>query len=74
MTSCCAVPAISGMLEEKDDFGVQNRAQKENVQELKSSIVGYVEQAENPTLSGLFGGGQRCIRTLSSTIRMRTLR
>ena len=38
------------MLEEKDTL--ENRARKENVQELKSSIVGYVEGAENPTLAG----------------------
>ena len=38
------------MLEEKDTL--EDRARKENVQELKSSIVGYVEGAENPTLAG----------------------
>ena len=39
-----------GMLEAKDDL--DSRARKENVQELKSSIVSYVEQAEKPTLAG----------------------
>ena len=38
------------MLEAKDDL--ENRARKENVQELKSSIITYVEQAETPTLAG----------------------
>ena len=38
------------MLDAKDT--VENRARKENVQELKSSIVGYVESAEHPTLAG----------------------
>jgi DNA helicase-2/ATP-dependent DNA helicase PcrA len=38
------------MLEAKDT--VENRARKENVQELRSSIISYVEGAENPTLAG----------------------
>ncbi len=38
------------MLEAKGDL--DSRARKENVQELKSSIVTYVEQAEAPTLAG----------------------
>ena len=38
------------MLEFKDD--AENRNRKENVQELKSSIITYVEHAENPTLAG----------------------
>ena len=38
------------MLEAKGDL--DSRARKENVQELKSSIVTYVEQAETPTLAG----------------------
>ena len=38
------------MLEAKDDL--ENRARKENVQELKSSIISYVETAETPTLAG----------------------
>lgn len=38
------------MLEMKDT--VENRTRKENVQELKSSIIQYVEQAETPTLGG----------------------
>lgn len=59
------------MLEEKDTL--ENRARKENVQELKSSIVGYVEGAENPTLAG-FWKRSACIRTLKSTIRMPTRR
>ncbi len=31
---------------------LENQVRKENVQELKSSIISYVEQAENPTLGG----------------------
>ena len=38
------------MLDAKDNL--ENRARKENVQELKSSIVTYVRGAENPTLAG----------------------
>ncbi|MBQ7871238.1 MAG: UvrD-helicase domain-containing protein [Oscillospiraceae bacterium] len=38
------------MLEQKDE--VENRTRLENVRELKSSIVSYVEGAENPTLGG----------------------
>ncbi len=38
------------MLEMKDT--VENRTRKENVQELKSSIIQYVEQADTPTLGG----------------------
>jgi len=38
------------MLEEKND--PENRARAENVRELKSSIVSYVENAAEPTLSG----------------------
>ena len=38
------------MLDAKDTL--ENRARKENVLELKSSIVSYVETAETPTLSG----------------------
>lgn len=38
------------MLDAKDDL--ENRTRKENVQELKSSIITYVEQAETPTLAG----------------------
>ena len=38
------------MLDAKDT--VENRARKENVQELKSSIITYVEGADTPTLSG----------------------
>ena len=38
------------MLETKDTL--ENRARKENVQELKSSIITYVEGAEAPTLAG----------------------
>lgn len=38
------------MLEMKDT--VENRTRKENVQELKSSIIQYVEQADPPTLRG----------------------
>ena len=38
------------MLDAKDDL--ENRARKENVQELKSSIVTYVRGVENPTLAG----------------------
>ena len=38
------------MLEAKDDL--ENRSRKENVQELKSSILSYMETAEVPTLAG----------------------
>lgn len=38
------------MLDAKDTL--ENRARKENVQELKSSIIAYVQQTENPTLGG----------------------
>jgi DNA helicase-2/ATP-dependent DNA helicase PcrA len=38
------------MLEAKDT--VENRARKENVQELRSSILSYVSGAETPTLAG----------------------
>ncbi len=38
------------MLEQKDD--PENRTRLENVRELKSSIVNYVETAEEPTLGG----------------------
>ena len=38
------------MLEAKDNL--ENRSKKENVQELKSSIISYVQQAETPTLGG----------------------
>ncbi len=38
------------MLETKDDL--DSRTRKENVQELRSSIVHYVEEAETPTLAG----------------------
>lgn len=38
------------MLEAKDDL--ENRTRKENVQELKSSILSYMEEAETPTLAG----------------------
>ena len=38
------------MLEEKDEL--ENRTRLENVRELKSSIVNYVENADTPTLSG----------------------
>lgn len=38
------------MLDAKDT--VENQTRKENVQELKSSIISYVDQAEAPTLSG----------------------
>ena len=38
------------MLDAKDD--VESRTRKENVQELKSSIITYVENAEEPTLAG----------------------
>lgn len=38
------------MLDAKDD--IENRTRKENVQELKSSIISYVERAETPTLAG----------------------
>ncbi|MBQ2446210.1 MAG: UvrD-helicase domain-containing protein [Oscillospiraceae bacterium] len=38
------------MLSEKDD--VENRNRLENVQELKSSLVTYVESTDEPTLSG----------------------
>jgi len=38
------------MLEEKND--VESRTRAENVRELKSNIVGYVQNAENPTLNG----------------------
>ena len=38
------------MLDAKDDL--ENRARKENVQELKSSIISYVQSAETPTLAG----------------------
>ena len=38
------------MLEEKDER--ENRTRLENVRELKSSIVNYVENADTPTLSG----------------------
>lgn len=38
------------MLDAKDTL--ENRTRKENVQELKSSIISYVEQAEAPTLGG----------------------
>lgn len=38
------------MLDAKDT--VENRARKENVLELKSSIISYVESAETPSLSG----------------------
>ncbi len=38
------------MLEAKDDL--ENRARKENVQELKSSIVTYADSVPSPTLSG----------------------
>ncbi len=48
-----AVMAETGyitMLDAKDTL--ENRARKENVQELKSSIISYVEQAETPSLRG----------------------
>ena len=38
------------MLEEKDEL--ENRTRLENVRELKSSIVNYVENTDTPTLSG----------------------
>ncbi|MCI8525239.1 MAG: UvrD-helicase domain-containing protein [Oscillospiraceae bacterium] len=38
------------MLEAKDD--VESRTRAENVRELKSSIIGYVENSDEPTLSG----------------------
>lgn len=38
------------MLDAKDT--VENQSRKENVQELKSSIISYVEQAETPSLAG----------------------
>lgn len=38
------------MLEAKDDL--ESRSRKENVQELKSSIITYVENTETPTLAG----------------------
>ena len=38
------------MLDAKDT--VENRTRKENVQELKSSIISYVAQADMPTLAG----------------------
>lgn len=38
------------MLDAKESL--ENQVRKENVQELKSSIISYVEQAENPTLGG----------------------
>lgn len=38
------------MLDAKDT--VENRTRKENVQELKSSIISYIQQAETPTLAG----------------------
>ena len=38
------------MLEEKDEL--ENRTRLENVRDLKSSIVNYVENADTPTLSG----------------------
>ena len=38
------------MLEEKDD--VESRTRAENVRELKSSIVSYVENTDTPTLAG----------------------
>ena len=38
------------MLEEKDD--VESRTRAENVRELKSNILGYVENTETPTLAG----------------------
>jgi DNA helicase-2/ATP-dependent DNA helicase PcrA len=38
------------MLESKND--IENRTRAENVRELKSSIVGYMENAESPTLAG----------------------
>ncbi len=38
------------MLEAKDDL--ENRARAENVRELKSSIVGYLEDADDPSLNG----------------------
>ena len=38
------------MLEEKND--VESRTRAENVRELKSNIVSYVENTDNPTLSG----------------------
>ena len=38
------------MLEEKDD--VENRTRAENVRELRSSIVTYCENADEPTLNG----------------------
>jgi len=38
------------MLEAKDDL--ESRARAENVRELKSSIVGYLEDTDDPTLNG----------------------
>lgn len=38
------------MLDAKDDL--ESRTRKENVQELKSSIITYVQNAETPTLAG----------------------
>lgn len=38
------------MLSAKDDL--ESRTRKENVQELKSSIINYVQSAETPTLAG----------------------
>ena len=41
------------MLEEKDDVEARTRA--ENVRELKSSILAYMENTDTPTLAGFFG-------------------
>ena len=38
------------MLEARDD--VESRSRKENILELKSSIISYVQEAETPTLAG----------------------
>ena len=40
----------AAMLEQKDD--VENRARLENVRELKSSILTYLENTDEPSLGG----------------------
>ena len=48
------------MLEQKDDL--ENRSRLENVRELKSSIVTYMESSDTPTLAGFFGGNRALYR------------
>lgn len=59
----------TAMLAEKNTE--ENQTRLENVHELKSSIVSYMENAEEPTLAG-FLERLPCTQTLSSTTRLPT--